>query len=146
MKIGVAVLAAGPGSRAGGCKLARIVCGRPLLEWSLYPAAAFEGATIRVIVVGACLCAVEKVNKRLLSMFRVIYNPWWREGMASSARIAATILEDAGVDVALFTLGDMPLVTRSLLEKLVSTLGEGWEAAYTSHGGVRGPPAAFRRE
>ncbi len=143
MRVGLAVLAAGSGSRAGGCKQARRLCGRPLLEWSLRAGLGVD-ADIRLVVVGACLCALGRVEPRVLAAYRVVFNPWWREGMASSVRIAASTLLSEGVDAALIIHGDMPLVSPGLLSRLLETVRSGAEAAYTSHRGVRGPPAAFR--
>jgi len=135
MKIGAVVLAAGEGRRFGGNKLLAIVGGEPVITRVLR---ALDGIE-RVVVVGA---HVEELMQYLRSEV-VIYNPNYREGMSTSIKLGLRFFQD--YDAVLIVLGDMPLITRETINKIINTYHEGCTAVIPTHKGLRGNPVLIHR-
>jgi len=135
MKIGAVVLAAGEGRRFGGNKLLVTVDGEPVITRVLR---ALDGIE-RVVVVGA---HVEELMQYLRSEV-VIYNPNYREGMSTSIKLGLRFFQD--YDAVLIVLGDMPLITRETINKIINTYHEGCTAVIPTHKGLRGNPVLIHR-
>ena len=135
MKIGAVVLAAGEGRRFGGNKLLVTVGGEPVITRVLR---ALDGIE-RVVVVGA---HVEELMQYLRSEV-VIYNPNYREGMSTSIKLGLRFFQD--YDAVLIVLGDMPLITRETINKIINTYHEGCTAVIPTHKGLRGNPVLIHR-
>lgn len=135
MKIGAVVLAAGEGRRFGGNKLLAIVGGEPVITRVLR---ALDGIE-RVVVVGA---HVEELMQYLRSEV-VIYNPNYREGISTSIRLGLRFFQD--YDAVLIVLGDMPLITRETINKIINAYHEGCTAVIPTHKGLRGNPVLIHR-
>jgi molybdenum cofactor cytidylyltransferase len=135
MKIGAVVLAAGEGRRFGGNKLLAIVGGEPVITRVLR---ALDGIE-RVVVVGA---HVEELMQYLRSEV-VIYNPNYREGMSTSIKLGLRFFQD--YDAVLIVLGDMPLITRETINKIINAYHEGCTAVIPTHKGLRGNPVLIHR-
>ena len=135
MKIGAVVLAAGEGRRFGGNKLLVTVGGEPIITRVLR---ALDGIE-RVVVVGA---HVEELMQYLRSEV-VIYNPNYREGMSASIKLGLRFFQD--YDAVLIVLGDMPLITRETINKIINTYHEGCTAVIPTHKGLRGNPVLIHR-
>jgi len=135
MKIGAVVLAAGEGRRFGGNKLLVTVDGEPVITRVLR---ALDGIE-RVVVVGA---HVEELMQYLRSEV-VIYNPNYREGMSTSIKLGLRFFQD--YDAVLIVLGDMPLITRETINKIINAYHEGCTAVIPTHRGLRGNPVLIHR-
>jgi len=135
MKIGAVVLAAGEGRRFGGNKLLVTVGGEPIITRVLRALDSIE----RVVVVGA---HVEELMQYLRSEV-VIYNPNYREGMSASIKLGLRFFQD--YDAVLIVLGDMPLITRETINKIINAYREGCTAVIPTHKGLRGNPVLIHR-
>ncbi len=140
--IAAIVLAAGRSSRMGRHKLLLPLGDRPVIA-HVVAAACASGADPVLIVLGH---EAERVRAALApSRIRTVENHAYMEGMASSLRagIAAVPAECAG---ALVVLGDQPLITAALLDRLIDGArrdpGAIVAAAYA---GQRGSPVYFPR-
>jgi molybdenum cofactor cytidylyltransferase len=135
MKIGAVVLAAGEGRRFGGNKLLVTVGGEPVITRVLR---ALDGIE-RVVVVGA---HVEELMQYLRSEV-VIYNPNYREGISTSIKLGLRLFQD--YDAVLIVLGDMPLITRETISKIINAYHEGCTAVIPTYKGLRGNPVLIHR-
>ncbi|BBG25272.1 Bifunctional protein GlmU [Sulfuracidifex tepidarius] len=132
MDVGAVVLAAGEGKRFGGNKLLSPFDGEPILKRVLL---SLEGVD-RVLVIGRY---AEEILKELKNEV-MIYNPKWQEGMSTSIKLGVRFMKDH--EYVLIALGDMPLVTREDVKKILSM--EVKDAVIPTHGGKKGNPVLFR--
>ena len=135
--IAFALLAAGGAQRFGGRKLLADLGGRPLWRWAAASAESAGFAT-RILVVpeGDGLAGAFDAEGWSVSV-----NGRWREGIASSIRLACEIAGPARRLV--IALADMPFIEPVHLRSLAVSKG----AAFTGYpGGRRGVPAAFPHE
>ncbi|MFO8034048.1 MAG: nucleotidyltransferase family protein [Candidatus Bipolaricaulota bacterium] len=108
------VLAAGEGRRMGGMKMLVPFHGRPLLQWTVELVQRLP-LDHRVIVLGA---ASRQVRSRIsLAGWRLAVNRGWREGIASSLRVAEATAPLGGL---LVFLGDMPRVPEEACLAVIS--------------------------
>jgi molybdenum cofactor cytidylyltransferase len=140
------VLAAGAGRRFGGNKLLALVGHRPVIYRALQAAL---GAPLDPVslVVGH---EYEKVLTALDDFcthprLHVLYNAQWQAGRASSLRLALDALppETPG---AVVLLGDMPLMTSSLIARVVRAFTETKRLCFPVYQGSVGRPVALPRE
>ncbi len=152
-KVAGVVLAAGPGRRMGLSlpKLLLPVRGKPMLAWVLELVERLP-LSERVLVLGA---HAEEILKALFSfpdrnstfslreemvgvrgeiVWRILWNPDWPEGMASSLRRAAQAVQNG----MLLFLGDMPFVPEGAAQAVLGRAGE--EPVAPSFRGQRGFP------
>jgi CTP:molybdopterin cytidylyltransferase MocA len=109
MNLAAVVLAAGGGARfAGGHhKLLAPWRGRPLAAWAV-EAALGAGLDHTWVVTGAVdLSGVVPAGARLLP------NPAWAEGQATSLQVAVIAATDAGLDAVVVGLADQPMIPTS---------------------------------
>src|SRR4051812_45945036 len=104
---GVVVLAAGGSARLGRPKQLLPYLGQTLVEHAVRTAIA-SGAAQVVVVVGADAEAVRKTLSGL--RLRIVENPEWQSGMASSIRCGISAL-DPGLSSAVIALADQPRIT-----------------------------------
>ena len=100
------VLAAGGGSRFSGPthKLLAPFRGRPVVTWAVEHALA-AGLDETIVVSGAAdLSAV------VPAAVRIVDNPRWAEGQATSLQVAVAVAAKAGHEAVVVGLGDQPLV------------------------------------
>ena len=130
------VLAAGAGRRFGGPKQLAPLRGRPLIAHVL------EAARPPVIVVlGA---HADEIRASVdLSTAQVVHCAGWEEGQAASLRAGVAAAGDAQAAVVL--LGDMPFVTREVIEGAAARLDESCDAVRTLYGGRPGHPVVLGR-
>ncbi|MEM0279961.1 MAG: nucleotidyltransferase family protein [Metallosphaera sp.] len=127
--IGVIVLAAGEGSRFGKNKLLADLKGKPVLRWVLESL-----PNQRVIVAG-------RYAKEIIQSFPdevIVYNPWWRDGISSSLKLGLKFFTNTeGILVA---LGDMPLITKETVRRIINGFSQGCPAVVPVHDGQWGNP------
>jgi molybdenum cofactor cytidylyltransferase len=109
MTTAAAILAAGSGSRFAGeprshGKLRVPLQGRPLVQWAVDHALA-AGLDEVIVVTGAT--AIEDL---LPASARVVHNPDWSGGIATSLACAVAAARDHGHDALVVGLGDQPFV------------------------------------
>jgi molybdenum cofactor cytidylyltransferase len=134
------LLAAGSSTRLGQPKQLIAFNGVPLVVHAAKQALDQCDAGL-IIVTGACHEAVVEVLNDL--PVRAIYNPNWREGMASSIRTGVTgIAQDAGA--ILLMVCDQAMIDRTDIAGLVSAWKlEAHQIAAAGYAGSHGVPAIF---
>jgi molybdenum cofactor cytidylyltransferase len=110
------VLAAGQGSRMGGGKMTAVYAGKPLVRHAHDAIAASRASPVLTVVghdaaaVSAALAGVDTA---------IVVNPRYADGMASSLKAGVAALPNTAAG-ALVLLGDMPLVTPAILDRLIA--------------------------
>jgi molybdenum cofactor cytidylyltransferase len=145
LRLGAIVLAAGGSSRMGAAK--------PLLEWEGRPlivravdAALGSQAHPVVVVLG---CDAERVRAPIAGLpVRIVLNPEWSDGMASSIRAGLSDLlgADPGLDAVLVALCDQPELSSGVIGRLAAAHRATGRIAAARYGGRNGAPAVFGRE
>ena len=137
------ILAAGGSSRFGSPKQLHRLDGRSLVGRAA-DVALSSGCDPVIAVLGA---RAEDVAGELAGTgIRIVHNPEWPTGMASSIRAGVAYLRDAApaCEGAMLLLADQYRVTEDLLRKLAERFRRGPElAAACRYGGILGPPAIF---
>ncbi|WP_437395255.1 nucleotidyltransferase family protein [Flagellimonas lutimaris] len=141
--IAVVVLAAGGSSRLGRPKQLVEFKGNTLLEHTMAKVDML-GFQTKILVLGA---NQDKIQQRISSDgFKVVVNPNWEQGMASSIKIGleAALAEENGLEHVLFLVSDQPFLERANLIQLVHTqLTKNPKATYSKYGDNIGVPAIF---
>ena len=132
--IATIVLAAGAGRRFGGPKQLAGVRGRPLLQhvMDLGPTIVVLGAhagEIRAAIDFGDATVVEAAD--------------WQEGQAASLRAGVAAAGD--VEAAVVLLGDMPFVTREVVDGALERWSPEWDAVRTTYGGRPAHPVVLGR-
>ena len=136
------VLAAGASTRFGSPKQLVRVAGRPLLHIAVTRAAEVTGNAL-IVVLGSGASELAPLLKH--SPGSIVVNHDWREGIASSIRIAVARLPPTCAGVMLL-LADQVAVSADDLKRLAGT----WRKqpqyiAAALYGGACGAPAVFPR-
>lgn len=148
--VGIVVLAAGASLRMGEPKQLLRCGGETLLARAVRAALSSRCRPV-VVVLGAHAEALRGEVARAEA--RVVVNPEWAEGMASSIRCGLAALEEAtagAVRAAVLMLCDQPLVTGEVIGRLLAAYGAGRTplvaSEYEARGErTRGVPALFSR-
>ncbi|AEX85861.1 putative MobA-like protein [Marinitoga piezophila KA3] len=116
MKILGVILAAGLSKRFKGNKLIYNYNGKPLLQWTidLLNQYAFD----KLLVVNENWNEIENHFKDY-SNFKIIYNHEYKKGISSSVKTAIQYALNNNYDKTLIFLGDMPLITKETVEKIL---------------------------
>lgn len=136
-ELAILLLAAGRSRRFGAAdKLTATLDGRAVVEWVVAAQSALE--VLRVAVVGPDGAAAERLEA---AGFQLVVNSAPNAGQGCSLALGAQAVAATEAERVLVLLGDMPRVTRALLDRV---LAAGDHAA--AFGGARaGPPAVFPR-
>lgn len=136
------VLAAGRSSRMEAHKLLLPLGGKPLVEYSVNAALKSRAEPV-IVVVGY---AAEWVRAALPpGPYRVVENPRYREGMASSMRAGIEAVPAAATG-AIILLADQPLITAEHVDRMLAAAEAAPESIVAaSFGGRRGNPVYFPR-
>jgi CTP:molybdopterin cytidylyltransferase MocA len=130
------VLAAGSGSRFHG-DTPKLLCdfrGRPLATWALWHAIQ-AGLDETIVVTGAT--DLSAVVDRWREIVRVVANPRWADGQATSLQTAIDVAKRAGHDAVVVGLGDQPLVPP---EAWAAVAKRESPIAVATYAGTRGHP------
>jgi molybdenum cofactor cytidylyltransferase len=141
--IGLVLLAAGPSTRLGEPKQQLLYQGETLLQRALHTALNSECQPV-VLVLGAY--AESLLPAIPAGAVRVILNPTWSEGMASSIRMGLLELQhtEPRLEGVIFMLCDQPFVEPSLLNNLIRQKQlTGKEIIACSYQDTIGTPALF---
>lgn len=136
------VLAAGGGTRFGDeqFKLLADLRGRPLLEWAVLAQCAVAAIDPVIVVLGA---RAEQVREAVdLGRARAVVCPDWQSGQAASLACGLRVLGVVGVEKAIVTLGDAPLVTAEVIGRFVAAP----PLTRAVYGGRPGHPVVLGRE
>jgi CTP:molybdopterin cytidylyltransferase MocA len=136
------VLAAGAGSRFGGCKQLALLDGKPLLAHALESAAAGP-ATETVLVLGARARRIE-AELDLTGVSVVRADDWELGPQASLAAGLRSLGGDVGA--ALVTLGDEVRVPPAAAGRLMARRRHGIPGLRATYGGRVGHPVLIERE
>ena len=138
MGIAGLVLAAGGGSRFDGPdhKLLAEFRGRPLVSWAV--AAALGAGFDEVAVIAGAV----DLNDVIPEDVRVIVNPNWASGQASSLQVGLSWASERGHDAVIVGLGDQPLVPSSAWAAVAAAE---CAIAVATFGGERRPPVRLDR-
>jgi molybdenum cofactor cytidylyltransferase len=139
------VLAAGAGSRFAGPdhKLLAPLRGRPVVVWAV-TAALDAGLAETIVVSGAVDLGPVLADHGLVDRVRVVVNPDWAQGQATSLAAGIAAVDAAGHDAAVVGLGDQPLVTAPAW-RLVATQGLDRPMAVATYDGRRRNPVRLDR-
>lgn len=132
----------------GRPKQLETIGGEPMIVRAVRTALASD-ATEVLVVTGAyadeVAAAVQPLQTVAGDRLRVIANPQYASGQASSVRTAIQAL-DPRCEAVLFLLVDQPFVTQALLQRLIAAWRAGAPlAASMARDEVRGAPAIFDR-
>ena len=132
--ITVVVLAAGTSERMGRCKQLLLYGGKPLVR--IAAEAAVAAPVDEVVVVTGC--QARKVRAALTGLpVKLVYNPAYIDGQGGS--LAAGVRAASRRAAAfVFLLADQPLVTASLIGRLLVAYRQTWPPALRPH--YRGQP------
>ena len=129
----------------GRVKQLIVHAGEPLVRRAAGCAVA-AGADPVIVVVGAHAAEVEAAVSGLAGI-RVVRNPGWESGLASSLALGlGAAIEEESCDGILVTLADQPLVDAGVLGPLMAAFRAGARIVASGYDGVPGVPALFGRE
>jgi molybdenum cofactor cytidylyltransferase len=135
------LLAAGAGTRFaaadGTHKLLADWRGRPLVWWALQSAVDAAIGPVWVVTGAAAIGPVMPDGVRLLP------NPRWAEGQATSLAVAVEAASAAGLDAVVVGLGDQPLIPPEAWRRVAGAAGP---LAVATYGGQRGNPVRLGSE
>lgn len=141
MTVAGIVLAAGSASRFGGEAGAKLLApfrGRPLATWAVD--AALAAGLDEVIVVTGAADLTGVVDGRA----RLVANPTWRDGQATSLAVGVDAADAAGHDAVVVGLADQPLVPAEAWRRV--TAASDTPIAVATYAGERRNPVRFARE
>jgi molybdenum cofactor cytidylyltransferase len=139
------ILAAGGSRRFGRAKQLAAAGGMPLLLLSVAAARASRCRRV-MVVLGSDR---ERIEAILPAGLEIVYNPEWKEGMASSIRAAVRALAagDTPADAVLLMACDQPHVSGEVLDRILGAReNAGTSLAACEYDGSPGIPALFARE
>jgi molybdenum cofactor cytidylyltransferase len=145
-RVTAVILAAGQSSRMGRPKQLAEVGGQPMIVRAVQTALASGADEVLVVIgayAGAVTAALQPLQTTVGAQVRLVENPDFASGQASSIRTAIRAL-DGRAEAALFLPVDQPFLTPALLQRLITAWRVGAQlAASAVDGRVRGAPALF---
>ena len=141
---GIVLLAAGGSTRMGSPKQLLPYRGRPLLRHATEVALAAECGPV-IVVLGS---QPDEIALALAGLpVEMVVNPRWEEGMGTSIHAGVEAAQSRGLDGIILGLGDQPLVTAGLLNRLVREhLRTGQPIIASAYAGTVGVPVFFSRK
>jgi molybdenum cofactor cytidylyltransferase len=135
------ILAAGESSRLGQPKQNLLFNGQTLLQHAVNSAQRSKCKPV-IVVLGANADAIMPPAKTTL-----LYNKDWKEGMASSIRVAINeVNKHHSIDKVIILLCDQPFVSAALLDSMIDKQTEtGKTIVACTYNGIIGVPVLFER-
>ena len=139
-EIGGIVLAAGAGTRFGGCKQVARLDGRPLLEHAVRAMLAVPAISPVVVVLGAHADEIQAAVD--LAGVDVVVCDAWADGQSASLKAGVAALGD--VEAAVVTLGDQPFISAEAIAGVLDQRGRHL-AVRATYDGSPGHPVLLER-
>jgi molybdenum cofactor cytidylyltransferase len=143
--VSAVILAAGTSARMGRPKQLLPLGGTTVLAHAIENVRS-AGVVEMVLVLGASAEAIRRqLHQSLLEGLKVVVNPAYAQGMASSLREGLSALDPQSA-AALIILGDQPLVRPQTLRQIIAGYHQsGARIVIPSHQGKRGNPVLLNR-
>ena len=135
------ILAAGEGKRMGKVKLTLPLGNKKLIEWVLQAA--------KLTPLDKYFLVVRPEDKEIIKIGKkwgaeIVFNPEYKSGMSSSIRKALSLIPSEGVEGFFLILGDQPLITSRIINKLIKSFSPGkGEIVVPYFKNKRGNPVLF---
>ncbi|MCP9199956.1 nucleotidyltransferase family protein [Gramella sp. GC03-9] len=142
-KIGVLILAAGSSSRLGHPKQLVEFKAKSLLQHAIDAVKDLPLQT-KVLVLGARSTMIQEEVET--TGFKIVLNPKWEEGMASSIRIGLgeSLKMNPDLEHLVILVSDQPFITSREIEELLKAhLKNEKEATFSEYASTVGVPAVF---
>ena len=139
MRLACLLMAAGAGTRFGGCKQLAEIDGRPMIQHGLQALSPLFGSDL-FTVLGAYR---EKIKPTVARLSRVVEHPDWQDGLGSSiARGMHALRHYAEYDGVLIALADQPGLQSTDYRKLIECF-DGSRIVAAEYADSPGVPAIF---
>ncbi|WP_340694333.1 nucleotidyltransferase family protein [Hydrogenobacter thermophilus] len=138
--VGFFILAAGRCERFGAPKFLFPYEGMPLLKRLLEKCLIVEPEHTYIIT-----GAYHKEIASKVENGRLIYNPKYSEGMASSIRLVSEKATELELEAIVLILSDQPFVNDYMLRMLINRFNEGYDIVSFEKNGEPCPPSLFSR-
>ncbi|MFW6190403.1 MAG: nucleotidyltransferase family protein [Candidatus Bipolaricaulota bacterium] len=136
------LLAGGGATRFGGLKQLVELGGKPLIRWPMEAIGELNWTYDPLLVLGY---RAEEIKASIdTSHFRVLENDSWGEGLSSSVKLGVSSVEDGTTGLLLF-LADMPLITPSLITRVIEAREPGSSIVAPAYKEQRGFPVLLDR-
>jgi molybdenum cofactor cytidylyltransferase len=144
MRCGLVLLAAGASQRMGQPKQLLEYQGKPLLRRAVDTALAARVDRV-IVVLGA---NAEPVAAALANAaIDIVHNARWEEGMGTSIHAGVQRASDLQLDAVILALGDQPLITAEIYNRLIAEHESSSKPIVTSeYAGTVGVPVLFAKE
>ncbi len=141
---GIVLLAAGSSSRMGSPKQLLNYGGKPLLRHAVEVALASVCKPVFVVLGSQS----EQIGGALDGLpVELLRNEQWEGGMGTSIHAGVQAAEAQNLDGVILALGDQPLITAAILNRLVAThQATGQPIVTAQYSGTVGVPVFFSRE
>lgn len=143
-RVTIAILAAGKAERFGGGKLDAELGNWPLGYYAVDAALDCELGQPLIVAGDPPPLFASEADRR--GRARLAINPDADKGLATSVAIAARMADEAGSELLLLTLADMPHVSTATMLELIEAAGPKKPAAVLHEAGHPGIPACFPRD
>lgn len=145
MGVSAVVLAAGRSSRMGEPKQLLRLGGRSMLQQAVENVRASQVDEVVLVLGFAAEVIQRELPKVLLGALRVVVNPQYQAGLASSLQAGLAALSAAS-GAALIVLADQPLVRPGTMDRILASYrSSGMKIVVPSHNGKRGNPVLLDR-
>ena len=135
------ILAAGEGKRMGKVKLTLPLGNKKLIEWVL--------RAVKLTPLDKYFLVVRPEDKEIIKTgekwgAEIVFNPECKSGMSSSIQKALSLIPSEGVEGFFLILGDQPLITSRIMNKLIKSFSPGkGEIVVPYFKNKRGNPVLF---
>jgi molybdenum cofactor cytidylyltransferase len=135
------ILAAGEGKRMGKVKLTLPLGDKKLIEWVLQ--------AVKLAPLNKYFLVVRPEDKEIIKIGKtwgaeIVLNPNFRKGMSTSIKAALLKINTQEVEGFFLILGDQPLITSKIIDKLIKSFSPGKkEIVVPYYENRRGNPVLF---
>jgi len=135
------ILAAGESKRMGKVKLTLPLGDKQLIEWVLQ--------AVKLTPLDKYFLVIRPEDKEIIKIGKkwgaeIVFNPECKSGMSTSIRKALSLIPSEGVEGFFLILGDQPLITSKIINKLIQSFSPGKrEIVVPYYKNRRGNPVLF---